>query len=240
MSDKIDVELLQRIHSLLRQRANLVERIEKGPRTIKIAETNLAKTSQQRLDLRARRQQTQMKADDKQLQLQEREAHIEKLVDQRNSCESNREYQLLTDQIAADKKANEVLQDEILELLEKLDQLASELRQVDEEVQKLRVEVERIRSRIDADLKVVRADLKQVEQELATTTGKLPGAIKEDFNRLVGQLGEDVLSQVEDDACGHCNNVLNPQTISLLTMSKPVFCNCGSLLYLPRAASAAN
>jgi predicted nucleic acid-binding Zn-ribbon protein len=64
-----------------------------------------------------------MAADQKQLQLKSSETKIRDLTAKLNACKTNREYQTLGDQIAADTMAAKVLEDEILEALERIDTL---------------------------------------------------------------------------------------------------------------------
>ncbi len=85
----------------------------------------------------------------KQLQLREREARIKDLQVKLNTCSSNREYQALKEQIAADQQANSVLSDEILEALERIDVLQAEFTKIQadrdkaaEGLQSVRVESE--------------------------------------------------------------------------------------------------
>ena len=61
-------------------------------------------------------------ADQKQLQLKAGEEKIKDLKRKLNAAASNREYQILKEQIAADDMAKSVLEDEIIEALEKIDQ----------------------------------------------------------------------------------------------------------------------
>ena len=53
--------------------------------------------------------QARMSVDEKQLQLREREARIQDLQGKLNSASSNREYQALKDQMAAQEMTNSVL-----------------------------------------------------------------------------------------------------------------------------------
>ena len=240
MSTVLNIQMVQRLHSLLRQRTDLQGRLEKGPRTIKAAENNVAIFEQKVSTVKDSITQTKMKADEKQLQLSERESHIEKLKNQRNSCDSNREYQLLSDQIAADEQANGVLQDEILELLEKLESLEDDLNKAKAELVSLEQETEKTRTRVQNELGSLKSDVQQVESEIQQAERELPGEIRSEYQRLVAVMGEDVLAKVEDNTCGHCFQIINAQMLSQLTMSRAVYCGqCGSLMYLPSAVSAA-
>ena len=83
---KLDYSLLRTIHRILRQKADLSERIEKGPRKVVVAE-NAEKQFLVEVD-EAKQSKIKMKmaADEKQLQLSEREARIEELKKKLNTC----------------------------------------------------------------------------------------------------------------------------------------------------------
>ncbi len=72
-----------------------------------------------------------MAADQKQLQLKSSEDKVKDLRRKLNAAASNREYQALLEQIAADEMANSVLADEILEALEKIDAFQKNLAEAD-------------------------------------------------------------------------------------------------------------
>ena len=71
----------------------------------------------------------------KQLQLKSREAQIDQLQTKLNTAASNREFNLLKEQIAADKQANSVLSDEILEAMDEIDGLEIKLKDVAAELE---------------------------------------------------------------------------------------------------------
>ena len=114
---------------MLRQLTDIGERMERGPRKVKIVMANEANFAEELENAKQKLLDLRKASNAKQLQLSEREAKIEDLKIKLNTCESNKEFQLLKDRIAADLQANSVLQDEILEQLEKLDVLTDEVAQ---------------------------------------------------------------------------------------------------------------
>ena len=88
---------------------------------------------------------------EKQLQLQEREARIEKLRTNLNTASSNKEYQAIKEQIAADEQANSVLSDEILEALERIDELEADVKAADEAQNKAVAELQKVRDRVNEE-----------------------------------------------------------------------------------------
>ena len=126
----VSAAVLQELHRLHGQLSELRSRLERGPRQIHAAEANVRKAEQ---DLEAAKEsvkRTRITADQKELQLREREGRILDIRVKLNSCSTNREYQAFLEQIAADEQANSVLSDEILELLEKINELQGNVEQV--------------------------------------------------------------------------------------------------------------
>lgn len=238
MRTEVDVQLLRTIHRVLRQKTDLNGRIKRGPAKVNVAKQSVAAFQASLEQARALLTQTRMNADRKQLQLQEREARIEDLKNKRNACESNREYQLLNDQVAADEQANSVQADEILELLVKVDDVEARVKEAESNLQKGKAETARIQQIVDTELASLQSDLDAVNAELSEAEAKLPSDLKPEYKRLVAALGEDALAAVDENSCGHCYTTVTMQLISELMMKRITFCkSCGSLLYLSEGAT---
>ena len=233
MTTEVDTELLRTLHRVLQQQTDLNSRIERGPARINIAkqaEAQFETTLQQAIDLR---KETKMGADRKQMQLSERETKIEELKQKRNSCDSNREFQLFSDQIAADEQANSVQSDEIFELLEKLDEVTASVKQAEENLEKGKQETAKVKKLVAEDIANLQRDLDAVQAELAAAEGKLPFDLAKEYKRLVAAMGEEALAEVADNCCGHCYTTVTTQLVTELMMKRATFCkSCGSLLYL--------
>ena len=80
----------------------------------------------------------------------------------------------------------------------------------------------------------LQADLARVQAELHQTEATLPDDIRETYNRIVRQKGEDALAMVENQFCGGCNQQIQLNMLNKVMLGQPVFCKtCGRLLYLP-------
>ena len=229
----LDYELLGRLHHLLKQQNDLRSRIRKGPQKVKVASANEATFLAEMENAKENVTKTRMAADAKQLQLTEREDKIVELDGRLNSCDSNKEFQLLKDRIAADKQANSVLQDEILEQLEKLDVLIADAETSKQNYEKAKDESAKITAQVEAELKQLESELSRVSGELEESIKRLPVDLKSQFNRLVEGKGEDALGETDTETCGNCNQRLTTQTAAELMMKQAIFCKgCGCLLYL--------
>ncbi len=237
----LDYDLLCTIHRMLRQQTDLNDRLSRGPRRIKIAEGTEAKFVEELETAKDSLKRTRMSADQKQLQLREREAKIEDLKGKLNSCSSNREFQLLKDQIAADLQANEVLSDEILEQLEKIDLLTVELEQAQQNLDKAKAETKKVADDVEKEMTLVKSELERVTNERADAEKLFPAEIKAEYQRLVAASGESALASTDKQTCGNCCQQINTQILSQLLLKKPVFCQgCGSLMYTEESTAASS
>lgn len=234
----ISAAALQELHRIHRQRTDLRERLERGPKQVRAAEANVQRLEEAHAEAKESYTKTRMASDDKQLQLKQREAHIADLQKKLNTCSTNKEYQLLVEQIAADKQANSVLEDEILETLDKVEGLQASVGEAEATLKKAQEEAGKTKARVADEQAGLESELARVNGLLVESEKALPADFKTDYDRVAKARGENALAQVEDDCCSGCYNILSPQTMNLLYLSKPVFCKtCGALLYLPEDRS---
>ena len=125
-----------------------------------------------------------MASDEKQLQLKQREAKLKDFEAKLFAAQSNKEYQLLKDQIAADKQANSVLADEILEALDKLDGLQAAIKTAESNLAKVKEESSKARQRSEAQQQGLETELARVTAELRAAEGLLDGDFKPTYERL--------------------------------------------------------
>jgi len=225
---------LRELHRIHRQITDLKGQLERGPNQVHAAELLLARLDTALTQAKDSLKQTRLLADGKQLQLREREQRIKDLQVKLNTCNSNREYQALKEQIAADQQANSVLSDEILEALEKIDVLQAELTKTQADHDKAAEGLQAVRQETDHQQQRLQSELARVTQELTAAERALPGDFKTEYDRIARARGENTLAQVDGDVCSSCYHLLTTQTFNELLLSKPVFCkSCGALLYLP-------
>ncbi len=86
--------------------------------------------------------------DGKQLQLQGGEENVQKRRRQLREAKDNREYQALLEQIAADEMANSVLADEILETMERFDEVSKQVVEAEDSVKKAEADAAQKQGRV--------------------------------------------------------------------------------------------
>lgn len=225
---------LRELHRIHRQLTDVKERLERGPKQVRAAAGNAQKMEVELQQTRDSAKRLRIHADDKQLQLKEREQRIKDLRGKLNACSSNREYQALREQIAADEQANGVLADEILDALERLDEFTNKSKTAEAHLLRVRQEAEKITERVSQEQQTLQAELARLQQELKQAETGLPVDFRQEYERIAKARGEHALAQVEGETCGNCYQLLTAQTMNELYLARPVFCKtCGCLMYLP-------
>lgn len=227
-------EVLRTLHHIQQQLGELQSELERGPRKIKAGETLVQQAFVVTETARATLKQTKIQSDQRELQLKSREAKIEKLKGKLNSAASNREFDLLKEQIAADVQANAVLSDEILEGLEKIDELELEVKAADDAHQQAESEHKKRVSETEARMAQVSESLEHMNSRLEESEAEIPPEALSEYKRLTAARGAEALAPVEDNSCGGCYQTLTTQMIEQLRMSRMVRCaSCSAFIYLP-------
>lgn len=230
----VTASALRELHRLHRQVADLKNQLARGPRQVRAAEALLAQADTTLTATKQALTNTRVAADAKQLQLRQREDRLQDLQRKLNHCNSNREYQALKEQIAADQQANSVLSDEILEALEKIDELQAEFARAQTERTDAAEQLGALQRDAEARRGQLEAELPRVTAELDAAQQALPAEFRAEYVRLARARGEDALAQVENETCGNCFHTLTTQTITDLVLGRPAACrSCGAFLYLP-------
>ena len=233
----VSAEVLRELHRIHRQLSDLKDRLQKGPRQVRIGHQAVEHTEKEFAEAKEAAKRTRMEADEKQLSLRQREAKIADLQRKLNEAQSNAEFKAFQDQIAADKAANAVLEDEILDRLEKLDELQRHMHDAEHKLVRVREELQHAETRVESEQTTLHDDLARVKDQLKHAEAALPPEFKVEYERIIKARGEASLAAVEGDSCGGCNTMLTPQIMNQLYLSKPIFCKCcGCMLYLPEGS----
>lgn len=227
-------DALRELHRIHRQLADLRDRLERGPKQVRAREATVTRFTQQLEEAQQQSKSARMSADQKQLQLKSNEAKIDDLKRKLNSASSNREYQALKDQIAADEMANSVLEDEILEALQKIDVCQVAIAEAKQRLAKGQQELQTTQQTVAKEEGELRAEVLRVEAELTRAEQELPSDVRDGYLRVVRSRGSDAMAEVDGEHCTGCFQRITPNQNSLLRMGSVVYCgSCGRLLYLP-------
>lgn len=236
-SENRATDTLRTLHRIHRQLTDLRGRLDRGPKLIRAAELHVEHRQTQLTETQEEDKRIRMSADAKQLLLKTGEAKIDELKVKLNTANSNREYQALQDQIAAQKMTNSVLDDEILETWDRSETYQQTLAEAKDVLQKANEKDEKTRREVEQQEPLIRGDIARLEAELKEQEPLLPDEILDYYARGIRQKGEDALASVEGQICSGCNTMVPLNICSDLLMGKPLFCrSCGRLLYIPEGA----
>ena len=234
----VSASALRELHRIHRQLTDLRERKDRGPKQIKAREGNLARLADELAKLQADHKAARVRSDQKQLLLKSGEDKTEGLKAKLNAASSNREYQALKDQIAADQMAGSVLADEILEVMEKIDELAAQVAEHQQKMTVTKDELAKAEQIVRDQTGQLDVEIKRLEADLRKAESGLPDDFRETYQRLVKSKGEDAMAEAQGEFCGGCFQQLTPNNMAELQMSVAIFCrNCGRLVYRPEDTS---
>ncbi len=230
---------LKEIHDIRAQLEVLTAQIEMGPRQI-AAREKLIGTKKAEFEVRqGKLKQQKVAAEQKSLQLKSTEGKIHDLEGKLNVITTNREYDALRTQIAADKMANSVLEDEIIEALEAIDVMQLELKKFEQELGTVEAEVAVFTAAVRQREPDLRQQIDKLQSRVGDVESLLPPEIAPGYRRLVNAYGARALSPVVSRSCGECFVGLTSQTLVELKSGKFKFCTCGRLMYFVEPSEAA-
>ena len=229
----VTADALRKLHQIHRDLTDMRENMARGPKQLAAANVNLDRLTQAFDANQENLTQARVQSDQKQLQLKASEDRIEDMKRKRNECSTNKEYQTLIEQIAADEMATSVLSDEILECMENIDVLQNVTTESKDKVDKTATDIQKLQNKISEKHKGLEEEVARLSNELVIAEKELPDDFKTEYERVVKARGDDALTTVESNMCGGCYQMITPQMSNELHMARPVFCkSCGRMLYL--------
>jgi len=223
---------LKDLHQIHIQLDSVRQKMTRGPRRVSARRRAVDKKQTEIGELKEQLKQLKMAADEKSLQLKTNEGKLVDLNAKLNAVTSNREFDIFKSQIEADKMANSVLEDEILEAFEKVDQTQTQVQEAENDYSIACKEAQTVSDEVAAAEPGLQSELAEIESALKAAEVELPGSILETYRRLVQAHGHEAITSVTANACDACHAILAPQMLVEINTHKFVFCrSCGRLLY---------
>lgn len=225
-------ESLKILHEIHLQLEGIREELAKGPRVIQARQRRIEQKEQELRDAQEQLKQARLAADRKSLDLKTLEKKLEDLKGKLNTASSNREFDIIRGQLQADEMAKSVLEDETLELFEKVDEISATFPDLTREIQQGQDELKQYTTEFDSQAVDLRNKAAQLEHDLAAAEKTLPSEPAEKYRRLVQSRGARALAVVVNSACSNCFVQITSQQKIQIKTGTIVFCsNCGSMLY---------
>ncbi|MEM8864974.1 MAG: phospholipase [Planctomycetota bacterium] len=223
---------LQTLHRILTQLADMRGRLERMPAAVRARKANVTNLQTALDEARETAKQTRLACDRKQLDLKSSEERITDWNGKLNTASSNKEYQTLQEQIAAAEMANSVLADEILELMERVDELDASAGKAAENLEAGQADLKKFAVEVEEKVAHLNSEIDRLEGDLSATEKELPGDYKSEYQRIVRVKGAEGMAPSVDGVCEGCGQSITLNMQNDLKLSKPVFCqSCGALLY---------
>ncbi len=223
---------MKQLHDLRLKLREISDQLERGPRQIAARKQHIDKKKEELEAHRAKLKQLKVSADQKNLQLKSSEGRIYELNGKLNIAANNREYEALRSQIAADTMAKSVLEDEILEALEKVDASQIESKKFELEVAKVEAELQQLIATVQEKEAGLKAQAAALQTQVAEAEQVVPPDLLPQYRRLVQAYGAAALAPVVNKSCSECFVSVTAQVYVELRAGKVRFCTCGRLMYV--------
>ncbi|WP_437228319.1 zinc ribbon domain-containing protein [Planctomicrobium sp. SH661] len=220
------------LHQLLIQLKDVQDQLAKGPRQIKLKQARVTEAEQLLAAKEVELKESRAASDRKNLDLKSKESHLTDLQGKLNQAASNREFDIIRGQMEADRAAKAVLEDEILEWLDRIDLRQQEIVACKKAVQEAGEEVRRFANEFEQKSIELRQEEIRLNAEIAEAEKVIPTEIKPQYRRLVEAYGAESLASSQNGVCNQCHVNLTSQNKVHLNSGKLMFCSvCGRLLY---------
>ena len=231
---KINTGVLRTLHRIHRQLGDLQGRLNRLPKQLRAVELHVAHQQEQLDAVTQKSKSIRVASDAKQVQLKAGEGKVNELNAKLNTAASNREYQALLDQVAAQRMTNSVLEDEILESLDKIEESQQTVALAETALAKAGEKSATVHSEAEAQRPVIEADVARLQDELKQCESGLPADVREPYNRVIRHHADDALAVINSQYCGGCNQHVPLNVVAEIMLHIPKFCkSCGRMLYMP-------
>lgn len=228
-------EGLKQLHRLLSEKQEIEQQVAAGPKKIKAQDKVIATQEDAVQQRQAAVLQLKKTYSEKSLQLKTLEDKLVTLKTRLNAADNNRDYEILKTQLAADTMAKSVMEDEILDTLERTDSANEEVRKAEEQRQAAREKKQQLEQKVAEELPKLQEQIARLNAQIAAAEQVIPASNRIDYQRLVATYGPDSLAAVRGGACTCCFVKPVPQYLVDLKQGKLLFCrSCGRINYLDR------
>jgi predicted nucleic acid-binding Zn-ribbon protein len=218
------------------------ERYESAARGVRLLERKVADLSAKLAALQKALKEQQTKSSGLDLDLQTRDAHIEKLRTQQQQAKTNKEYQVFLTEINVEKADRNKIEDELMGAMEVVERTQGEVKvlqaQLDEEQKKLTD----VKTQLGGKLAELQAEIDKLKPARDAAYEATPARARGEFERLAERHEGEAMSALEkpdrrneEYVCGACQMALVVDVYNRLhSRDDLVSCSsCGRMLYIP-------
>jgi len=187
--------------------------------------------------------QTQVDRKNLELDVDTKEQAIRKFGNELNSVKSNDAYKALLSQIDEAKKAKSQAEDQVLEMMEKIEKLQRDSKEQDKRFQQDKAAFEKQIADLDAEEQRLQGEWDQKKKERDDYFQTLPDDVRTPYEyRTRGKKRDAVVAPIGvNNTCGGCRTKLPPSVVNDVMKGKDLISceTCSRILYIPAKAPAA-
>jgi len=167
------------------------------------------------------------------LEMQAAEEKIRRWQAQLFQIKTNEEYQALTHEIQEARTAASAIEDRLLDLMERLDQMKAEAGRTEAAIAEARARGESRKTELTERGARIAAELAKLAEERAGHARDVPADVLRLYERILQSKGDTALVAVVKGICQGCHLRVTPQmAMDALREDRTARCdNCGRLLY---------
>jgi len=228
------LETLRKLQALDGELYRLRNEQRLKPLVLEEAQQRLAEQQAKAQAGEARLKTAQVQQKEKEIELSTREANITKLQTQLFQVKTNKEYTALQQEIDRAKADVSLLEEEILALIDRIEQLKREAREAVAAVVQRQEALRTEEARITNELDVIGEELTALETQRTALTPSVDAASLAVYERILASRDGLALVPLIKDSCGGCHMVQPPQVINEAYLkTKLVICDsCSRILYV--------
>ena len=150
-----------------------------------------------------------------------------------SSVKTNKEYQSLLKEIEDLSLINSELEDQMLECLEKIDQVENRLGDTEKQLKAMKLQVEQEKETILGEAKKAREKLERLQQDWQVVRDAVEPEFMTKFNQVRQQVGNFTIARVVKAVCEGCNTNIPPQMYNeLQRCDQLIICpHCQRIIY---------
>ncbi|GIW89303.1 MAG: hypothetical protein KatS3mg108_3627 [Isosphaeraceae bacterium] len=226
-------ENLRELHALHLRAKAIRDRLASGPKTLAARRAALAQRQAELAAAREAIKRARAEIKNKEVQAVAMHARSDDLRAKLNTIKKQAEYDALRNEIAHNNLAVSKLEEEILDLMQKLETDEAALGSLEHDVAQLTQDVARLESTIQSQSAEAQAQLAELEAAITAAEAIIPDDLRDRYRRVLKQRGADAMAPVEDGACHGCFVAITAQAQNdLINAETLVFCQiCGRILY---------
>ncbi|MFC1674652.1 zinc ribbon domain-containing protein [Candidatus Omnitrophota bacterium] len=215
------------IHDLKYKKSQFPQEIEAITASFEAKKQSLAELEKATLDLEVKKKEGEV-------DLASKEEQAKKFQGQLYSLKTNEEYKTMMQQIEGIHADASVVEDKVLELLEKIEESKKAIVKERERLKEEEKLSGQEKAKIEVRIKEIDGQLAQLDAQRKQLSPGVDAKILKQYERILANRDALAIVDIKDNACHGCNMSVPPQVVNLIRMyERIVTCEvCNRILYI--------